>query len=150
MLIPLPHRMETRKHRVKGINTSWTLQFFQESVSSYGCRDGLDLPAPTPTAGWEKRGRASKLMGQKTGKSLTHYCHGQNRLGFQNLKHVITNLGIGNQRRETCKHFGKSPFLPFSQTEHHTSSPDVHVSTALLPQHVTPSPFGEAKGSAGA
>lgn len=68
------------------------------------------------------------------------------------LKTLITDLGIGNQRREACKHFVKGGEKVVSQTDHHTStsSPDLHVSTAFLLQQVTPSPFGEAKGSAGA
>lgn len=47
----------------------------------------------------EWKGEERVNSGQKMGKSLTHYCCGQSRLDFQNWKHLITNLGIGNQSK---------------------------------------------------
>lgn len=64
---------------------------------------------------WKGEEQVNSLV--KRRKSLTHYCCGQNRIGFQNWKYFITSLVIGSQRRQACKHFAKRGEKEVSQTD---------------------------------
>lgn len=111
-------------------------------------------PLGRTRVGWGKneKNRNERAHGSKTGRSLTNYCCGQNRLHLGKitsftanyLKYLFTDSDIGkqkqNKRKQTLKHSGKNPFFLGSHSP--------QTSPRLLLLQVTLSPFSGATSSA--